>query len=81
MAQERAQAWFAGVQCSNCKRSFNLYASDGFFSLQMWQESIPPLSSVMRFILAMVLYPEVQRKAQEEIERVVGTDRLPTVDE
>ena len=25
----------------------------------------------------MVLHPEVQRKAQEEIDRVVGTDRLP----
>lgn len=25
----------------------------------------------------MQLYPEVQRKAQEELDRVVGTDRLP----
>lgn len=24
-----------------------------------------------------MLYPEVQRKAREEIDRVVGTDRLP----
>ncbi|KAF3086190.1 hypothetical protein TWF569_003568 [Orbilia oligospora] len=29
------------------------------------------------FTLAMILYPEVQRKAQEEIDRVVGSDRLP----
>ncbi|KAI0063334.1 cytochrome P450 [Artomyces pyxidatus] len=36
-----------------------------------------PISTLMSFILAMTLYPEVQRKAQEEIERVVGTDRLP----
>lgn len=27
----------------------------------------------------MTLYPEVQRKAQEEINRVLGCDRLPTV--
>ncbi|KAK6339245.1 hypothetical protein TWF718_008668 [Orbilia javanica] len=33
------------------------------------------------FIAAMVLFPEVQRKAQEEIDRVVGTDRLPTFDD
>ena len=25
----------------------------------------------------MVLYPDVQRKAQEELDRVVGRDRLP----
>ncbi|KAJ8596621.1 CyP450 monooxygenase [Rhizopogon salebrosus TDB-379] len=30
------------------------------------------------FILAMVLFPEVQKKAQEEIDSVVGKDRLPT---
>jgi len=29
------------------------------------------------FFLAMVLYPEVQRKAQAEIDAVVGRDRLP----
>lgn len=30
------------------------------------------------FFLVMTLYPEVQRTAQEEIDRVIGTDRLPT---
>ncbi|KAJ7780309.1 cytochrome P450 [Mycena maculata] len=29
------------------------------------------------FIMAMILYPETQKKAQEEIDRVVGRDRLP----
>ncbi|EIM84324.1 cytochrome P450 [Stereum hirsutum FP-91666 SS1] len=29
------------------------------------------------FILAMILYPEVQKKAQAEIDAVVGHDRLP----
>ncbi|KAG9029174.1 hypothetical protein FRB95_005632 [Tulasnella sp. JGI-2019a] len=31
------------------------------------------------FLLAMLLYPEVQAKARAEIDRVVGEDRLPTV--
>ncbi|KAL2008457.1 hypothetical protein VTN00DRAFT_6651 [Thermoascus crustaceus] len=35
------------------------------------------VSSIACFFLAMTLYPDVQRKAQEEIDRVVGTDRLP----
>ncbi|KAL0930685.1 O-methylsterigmatocystin oxidoreductase [Colletotrichum truncatum] len=33
------------------------------------------------FTLAMVQFPKVQRKAQEEIDRVIGTDRLPTFDD
>ena len=27
----------------------------------------------------MTLFPEVQRKAQEELDRVVGSNRLPTL--
>lgn len=27
----------------------------------------------------MTVFPEVQKRAQEEIDRIVGTDRLPTV--
>jgi hypothetical protein len=33
------------------------------------------------FFLAMILYPEVQRKAQAEIDNVVGTRRLPSFDD
>lgn len=33
------------------------------------------------FTLAMIKFPHVQRKAQEEIDRVVGTDRLPNLDD
>ncbi|KDQ08761.1 hypothetical protein BOTBODRAFT_59124 [Botryobasidium botryosum FD-172 SS1] len=35
-------------------------------------------STFASFILAMTLYPDVQRKAQQEITNVVGTGRLPT---
>ncbi|KAF5858553.1 hypothetical protein ETB97_004296 [Aspergillus alliaceus] len=30
-----------------------------------------------RFILAMIMFPEVQHKAQKKIDKVIGTDRLP----
>ena len=29
----------------------------------------------------MMLFPDIQRKAQEEIDMVVGTDRLPSFDD
>ncbi|PLB45030.1 flavonoid 3-hydroxylase [Aspergillus steynii IBT 23096] len=35
------------------------------------------VSSIACFFLAMALYPAVQKRAQEEIDRVVGTSRLP----
>ncbi|KAI1373868.1 putative cytochrome P450 oxidoreductase OrdA-like protein [Hypoxylon crocopeplum] len=37
------------------------------------------VSAIACFFLAMTVYPEVQQKAQEEIGRVVGQDRLPTI--
>jgi cytochrome P450 len=38
-------------------------------------------STLYAFVQAMLLYPDVQRKAQEEIDRVVGPDRLPGMDD
>ncbi|KIW79156.1 hypothetical protein Z517_05768 [Fonsecaea pedrosoi CBS 271.37] len=35
-------------------------------------------STLMGFVKAMVLFPEVQKQAQEELDRVVGSYRLPT---
>ncbi|KAI0653349.1 cytochrome P450 [Cubamyces menziesii] len=35
------------------------------------------VTSAEIFILTMALFPEVQKRAQEEIDRVVGTNRLP----
>ncbi|KAG6333886.1 hypothetical protein ID866_5199 [Astraeus odoratus] len=36
------------------------------------------VSAVYGFFLAMTLFPEVQKRAQAEIDHVVGPDRLPT---
>ncbi|EIW74014.1 cytochrome P450 [Coniophora puteana RWD-64-598 SS2] len=38
-------------------------------------------ATLIIFILAMVLHPEVQARAQSEIDEVVGTDRLPDLDD
>ncbi|EIM79508.1 cytochrome P450 [Stereum hirsutum FP-91666 SS1] len=37
-----------------------------------------PVSAMHSFVLAMVLYPDVQRKAQAEVDAIVGSGRLPT---
>ena len=31
------------------------------------------------FVLGMIAYPEVQKKCQEELDRVVGRSRMPTL--
>ncbi|KAI1348904.1 cytochrome protein [Xylaria sp. FL0043] len=36
------------------------------------------VNTISSFFLAMTLFPNVQRRAQEEIDRVVGVNRLPT---
>ena len=33
------------------------------------------------FTLAMITYPDVQRKAQEELDRVIGRSRVPTLED
>ncbi|KAG2336895.1 cytochrome P450 [Suillus weaverae] len=38
-------------------------------------------STLMVFTLAMLLYPDVQKRAQAEIDLVIGSDRLPTFEE
>ncbi|KAJ7031409.1 cytochrome P450, partial [Mycena alexandri] len=38
-------------------------------------------SAVQLFFLAMLIFPEVQQKAREELDRVVGRDRLANLDD
>ncbi|KAJ7890192.1 cytochrome P450 [Mycena olivaceomarginata] len=40
-----------------------------------------PLATLRTFALAMLLHPEIQERAQSEIDSVVGCDRLPTFDD
>ncbi|KAF1811944.1 putative cytochrome P450 oxidoreductase OrdA-like protein [Eremomyces bilateralis CBS 781.70] len=39
------------------------------------------VSAMACFFLAMSIFPDVQKKAQAEIERVIGTNRLPTAED
>ncbi len=39
------------------------------------------MSILLTFFLAMLMNPAAQEQAQEEIDRVIGTDRLPTFDD
>jgi cytochrome P450 len=39
------------------------------------------ISSMNSFFLALALFPQVQRRAQAELDAVVGRDRLPTFDD
>jgi cytochrome P450 len=38
-------------------------------------------ATLIAFIQALVLFPNVQKLAQEELDRVVGQDRLPTMED
>ncbi|KAH9926315.1 cytochrome P450 98A3 [Epithele typhae] len=64
-----------------CVSTLYNIAVDGIVS--MTSDAAPPGSDTMNqrcdtvFFLAMAMYPDAQRKAQEELDRVVGPDRLP----
>jgi len=38
-------------------------------------------STLYAFVQAMLLYPEVQRYAQQHIDKVTGSSRMPTMDD
>ena len=38
-------------------------------------------SSIAFLFLALIIFPQVQKRAQEELDIVVGKDRLPTFDD
>lgn len=40
---------------------------------------IQTVNTLLMFTVAMILFPEVQKKAQEELDKVIGNSRLPAV--
>lgn len=43
--------------------------------------SLQTVSAITSFLLATLLYPEMQTRGQEEVDRVIGHGRLPTFDD
>ena len=39
------------------------------------------VSANLTFILAMILYPEIQLRGQEEVDRILGKGNLPTFED
>lgn len=37
--------------------------------------------TILNFVLAMVLHPEIQKRGKDEIDSIIGPDRLPTINE
>ncbi|KAJ6535753.1 cytochrome P450 [Mycena capillaripes] len=54
----------------------------GYFAGALLEAGAETTSSFLHsLILVLIAYPEAQRKAQEEIDRIVGEDRMPTLDD
>lgn len=54
----------------------------GYMSGSLLEAGSDMTSSTLHgFIKAMVLFPEVQKRAQEDIDRIVGPDRMPNMDD
>jgi Cytochrome P450 len=71
--------WYV-IYCRNCNGMYQIVRGhvNHYLTSLSDRQSATVLTS---FILAMVLYPEIQKKAQKELDAVVGTDRLPTFED
>lgn len=52
-----------------------------FIQVSLVIESFKTADTLHKFVLAMVLFPHVQKKAQEELDHIVGQGRLPTLND
>ncbi|EIW83949.1 cytochrome P450 [Coniophora puteana RWD-64-598 SS2] len=73
--------WFPGVSLQRHARSARKILHE--YVERPYQFTLKSLTSstLLVFVLAMVLHPDVQRRAQEELEAIVGNNRLPTLED
>ncbi|KAK0200113.1 cytochrome P450 [Desarmillaria ectypa] len=75
---------YAPSFCSRLLEEMDNHSDQFMFDLKWSANSMysasgdTTITTVMHFILAMILHPEVLEKARQEIDSVVGTERLPT---
>ena len=69
-AHQFSFSWFRNCAC----------LLTNFISLLL-TPTLKTASAMTSLFLALVLYPQVQRRAQAELDAVVGRDRLPTFDD
>jgi hypothetical protein len=68
------QFFAAGADTVGVSYPNRTHLADFFYSTKT-------VSSMTSLFLALVLYPQVQKRAQEELDLVVGRDRFPTFDD
>jgi cytochrome P450 len=80
---EQSQAWNWTKEITASKDSHNLTPSQVAYAVGNTYEAASDTTTIVleAFIMAAVLHPDKMRTAQEELDRVVGRDRLPTFDD
>jgi hypothetical protein len=46
-----------------------------------WRTAHQTTSTLMTFFIAMLLYPDIQKKARDELDSVIGRERLPNFED
>lgn len=79
-ATEECQKWVTGSMCECLLSQFKfVQLSSGLLSDAAGTDTIH--STLRCFLFAMVMNPEVQKRAQAEIDSLTESQRLPTLDE
>ena len=69
--------WMTASLCGFCSCMFLFIAAGLMWAIDGGSVDTTAATTA-GFLLNMILHPEIQKKAQAEIDRVVGLERLPT---
>lgn len=78
LSEDHVQKWVGGAVCE----LLTCYYADLMSNERVDGGGADTLhSAINRLLVVMALYPDVQRNGQAEIDRVIGRNRLPTIQE